>query len=1786
MFQLLKQVLKSFKKSALLLVGLVFISFAIIFASFTSMYFSNNISHSYTTLKTDSGGNDAISEINDDNLVNNTLSYNLDYKNGNSYNLKTKSGSAYYSNLKEYANDNSSFVYSPTKLKHSSFIKSTDSNISNFIFAYYSNESTNPYFQGSGVNDASTLYSNRARGILASYGNLVIPNNKNQWRAFGVELGTSDLQYVIYEINPLTGNTEDGTNGVTNTIGYFNNGYVDTSVTFRSGNIVYPQSLASSYNEIATNKPYMEKNGSSDTPFFQGKDIYSTMNSDLAGSDFNGILSKFKVVNGTEDSPDIANIFASFYADSTISLSLEKDINWNMASFSPFYDYLRILRDSKYLTTNESNNPVTQQNDYVFRIHLNMDDLSDLQKETLEYLKETDIKKYIDLTSFIYTVNGSWIKSQLQSDLADDSSASDSLSKATFNNLSDLDTKYGTSGLTGNDVIKKWIENYSTRKLSNVNTELSTLEKEYLSTKKLNQINNIDYKIQKSFSISDSKTSSSFIVSQKGSNLSSKTSYYGDNNQNNNVDKLVITDGSDIVNGYDFLGYKYNFLENSYKDQDIKNALLEAKQYNGSVSDSSSTPYPFNTGSFLTNLVEFFYNADLSKLSASNENQLDNKFLTTRQICEKLLASLMSQIENGTINANDYYHLFSLIGPNFALTSSTSDSFNNSDELPFSFNDQNITFAALVKCGFSSSSYNINISLVSPYSNATVVNEKWLEANNKKIVSKTDWYNALKMTSEEFNNWKKSLSSDYKVIINSVPFIIIGTGESYENSFPIVSSDSPIPNPKINGVIYVDDIGYKSILATNSASNQDVYFAIKFKNNGKVSTLSKSLSKYLKSTYSASDSSNLTNLLTARISYPKIMKTYIQLFSLLLVIVLVIIGIYLSYLLIKIYVEKNQVSLAIAKANGISSFKISIALSAFGLFAALISGLVGYLLAYFAQGLFLGILDSYWFIPIISHNFSAIGFIGGIASIYTAFFIFVILGVWLTFKNPINDLLSRSSELKVNRILYLVKSRKVPIAALTKFRLSLSLSKLTRFILFIVLCSAGLSIISIGSSIPTKFSTSETGTLNNKQYSYRYDLQTPSEQSGLYKVQNYDELGVTNVNSGITSIYENTMAPWKKNPYRDLWNNSSTKDLFALRVWDNQKDSFVPSGEGYFGNILLPSYSAINLLGTDMGLFRNAVITKWLTDFDISVAGIYVNAWSFLSSAFPADLISRINALNNDFLEKVLENKHLKDINDQKGYIIKNSDGNYVLDSNNVLDLSKVVDVDTIRFTDDFLKFIGSIYGDKELASQDAKISFGIIPFVDKDSNSLTETYTYLDSVLNDNSVKIPSLRNDGKKRLTNISQEIIGIKDNSKYITLVDKDGKNISSLLDSPVENKKGYSVYPIIINQGAAYKYNLKVGKTFKVDVKNTYERYTNQLVGEDPTKTVMFKVVGINSDAFDVSMYTSQIYANEILGLNFNQGAAIISNATISDSNNMTTYLIGDKNALYQFNSKSNNLSENVNITDVSSLIELKNYVPFNGVFSIEESPLLLRSLELTRTSGFWGNFTSFTSDAFNGFTEQSGIAAIYNNVLPYSNAGIEIIKKYLALSNGDVSRNEVLNKLINSITYVDLTGKLQNIFGSDSQVAIKDFEYFKTVFDVYVTIFNTLLTVETLLICLFVPLIIIIIMIISSVMMNDFRKMIAVLKTLGYSDRENLFSILLTFIPVVIISLVIGIVILSALSSFCNFFIFNVASIYLSPAIEWSSFFYGVIAVVGIVIINFIFVSIYLKKQNLKNSITN
>lgn len=1782
MLQLIKQVFKSFKHSVVLLVGLLFIGFAIIFSSISSLYFSSNIQNSYTSLNSSSNLGTAIAPSSETDLKTSTLSYDVSDNLFNVITSKAKdstNNSVYFNNYKEYADISKSFAYTPSYLYHSSFVATANNKGRNVIFAYYTQYTkSNPYFTGDSVNDSSKLYYSRARGVLYSYGEATIPTDSSKWRAFGIRLRDDvDMQNIVYQVNPLLGQTDVSSNLV-NTLGYFDDGYLNDYISVYSGNMYYPTNVSSTSKVTDVegdgneSKIYQYTNNDKKTPFFATNWNKSLFTSDISWDATQwGNDSIKKILEMLGKGVDIFSILPSLSGRTNDTLSLQQNVDWNLASFTPEYEYMKIIRDKDYLTTNSErsknsnnigtgSNDITQYKDFVFSVHLDESKLTNLEKQTLNYVRQTyGDETYANLVSFVYTINSSWVKKKLES------YCSDTISN--ISEISDLKKEYtlksidanGNTKISGAQIIKNWIKNYSSSKLSSLKSKLNSYEKEYIASK-LNNVKNIEFNNQLSFTISDSSSSTTYLVSRKDFN--SETDKY----QSNNVNKLVYTSGSK--------------LNNSSKYLDVANHLFDTTSIRtgGYLVDKTNSNYSINSdGKYLINLVEFIKDSYLQGITnTATVPSRDSDYNTVVSLASSIVESYEKSQD---ININDYYHLFAIVTPDIY-----------SGNL-ITTNNQNIILNFQVKYGIAPSHFAGTATYATPYGSAIIVTDKWLDANNKSIVSASEWKKVLKMSSSDYLTWLKNLDKSKSISINSMKFAIIGTGISAENAYPVTSLTSPLPNTSTEALIYVNDQAYESILSTSSLTTQEDYFAIASTGNSNyLSDVNSQISGLTNKAYYSNDIKNNSNVLTIRIAMPKMLIQYIRLFSASLIIVVLVIGIYLCYLLIKIYIEKNQTSLAIVKANGLSTWKIVISLSMFGLILSIISAIFGYFLAFVIQSMFVGIISNYWFIPMSYHMFSIVGLLSGSVAIYLVFMFFVYLGVRKLFKTPINDILQKQTELKINKFLYLIKSSRLDFGVMAKFRFSLSSTKLFRLLLMSVLCSFGLAFISLGVSIPEKFNTSHTNTSRNINYKYNFDLKTPTEQSGLYKLQNYSDLGITDDSLGIYNIYQNLAYTGYSDPYAKLLSDDKTKELFALRTIDSSGNE-VTIPNKYFSNLLLPSYVSQRMLVNNPQFFRNAVATKWLLDFQLNVTSISLNIWDYVSSSFTPELISKVNSLSNSFLDSVMSIKEIsnKNVNDNGDPFIVKENDEWKIQSKNVLTDVNPSDLSSLRFNDSFLKFIGLVYGyaygtASNLSSKDAKISFGIIPYETNSSGeSTSETYTYLNATFNSPDLKINANKNgNGYTALSGFSQEILGIKENSKFINLSDSKGNDLSYLLKGNL-GASDNPIYPIIINSGVAYKYDLKIGQEFSTIVSNTYNRYTKKIIGDTSQTEARFKIVGISSDSFGSQFYISQNNANEILGMNFSQGAYIYGTSSkVTNENTTNVTIIGDEDVLNTVEKTSSSFP----LTVVSYKTYLSDYVPFNGIFSNSDNPLQLRTLALQSNSGIWGNFSKFNGSD-NNFANylNSGTtnAMMLNWIVPYGKESLN--KLYKALINTNVPENsDIRQEIIDKLSSKNLTQYLQEIFSNNEYVSIENASSFGILLNTYSSIFSSLVIIENLIIIIILPIIIFTIMILSSTTLNDFKKILLTLKTLGFSNSEILKSIVVTYGIVLVASLIFGFLILSGLLYLFQFLIFSLSSIYLTSFVSVLPYVYGGLVILFILLFNVIYIGILFKKINLKNFI--
>jgi hypothetical protein len=177
--------------------------------------------------------------------------------------------------------------------------------------------------------------------------------------------------------------------------------------------------------------------------------------------------------------------------------------------------------------------------------------------------------------------------------------------------------------------------------------------------------------------------------------------------------------------------------------------------------------------------------------------------------------------------------------------------------------------------------------------------------------------------------------------------------------------------------------------------------------------------------------------------------------------------------------------------------------------------------------------------------------------------------------------------------------------------------------------------------------------------------------------------------------------------------------------------------------------------------------------------------------------------------------------------------------------------------TPEFLEFEHHLYnpnfqiGEDKSGDCDYNIQYNEVPMNNED-----ETYTYLSTTGLSKNIKGDNIK-------------IVGLKDDSKYVSLIDKKGQDIK---DAIKVNLNNYSSHPMIVNAFAAKKHNLKIGDQIQVDIKNKANRFDLQLNNAtDPTTTQTFKIVGINQTFQNEEYFISQDLANELLGLRNNLNA---------------------------------------------------------------------------------------------------------------------------------------------------------------------------------------------------------------------------------------------------------------------------------------------------------------------------
>lgn len=568
----------------------------------------------------------------------------------------------------------------------------------------------------------------------------------------------------------------------------------------------------------------------------------------------------------------------------------------------------------------------------------------------------------------------------------------------------------------------------------------------------------------------------------------------------------------------------------------------------------------------------------------------------------------------------------------------------------------------------------------------------FLSNHNKQKYPMYLWQKALVDHEEQqsFEKWFNSLDEKYIIHIDNTPYLILDSGITPDFMYPIISFTSVIPNPKKEGLVYVNLNGYARIYDAFRSNPIENNLQIRITNQKHQSVDISILKKIVKNlndqikkdaimnwptsldaAYLKDDTNNHITPSPLRLVFINKITNTIQTFSVLITLFILILTIFVIVIIINRFLAQNKINIGISIANGVPRWKIILSFAFIGLIPCVIGGLCGYLTAYFTQNLAINIFSGYWLIPTVLENFNFGALITVIIFPFLLFFILIVgLGYWSIRKPPI-DLMRGTETFKISKIVYVIKFPFKYISGFNKYLITLSFSSITRIIIFSIMIALSFGSIMFLTGTRGKIKQTIDATLQTKKYRYGIDLITPTDQGGQYISLSTNQIGSTlndNDNHELTQKYESS-------DYKDFINSPLFKNLQNLKLIgakDDQRRIY------------------------DLNYIANAFQVKQFLDFNFGIgdvnSGSSSNPWSITKSLIPENNLQILNETYKKWCSKLINDHSIfskqlieKGVN-ELAYDILNIRNSY--DPNeyfNYFTFKSIVDTYLKRFNKSFL---------------------------------------------------------------------------------------------------------------------------------------------------------------------------------------------------------------------------------------------------------------------------------------------------------------------------------------------------------------------------------------------------------------------------------------------------------------------------------------------------------------------
>lgn len=966
---------------------------------------------------------------------------------------------------------------------------------------------------------------------------------------------------------------------------------------------------------------------------------------------------------------------------------------------------------------------------------------------------------------------------------------------------------------------------------------------------------------------------------------------------------------------------------------------------------------------------------------------------------------------------------------------------------------------------------------------------------------------------QDFLDWLNKISGKYKIDVNSQEYVILGSGLSPDFMYPILSSSQLLLDNNSSGIVYTNSAGFSR--ATEGVSgNVNSYVSIKyppdldFFQKQKILT---DLNEFTKKVYGSNqvfkvnDSKQPNQLLYLRMNFSYNLRNTVLTITLIIGLIIALLSIFFIATLLRSIVKQNKTIFGVVIANGVKKTKLALAFFPFSLFPGVLAGILGYLFSFLLMPSLTSMVANYW-APVMFYQSIQwwMFIITPVIIVFILFTVLMIVILW-TMRKKTTELLGLSSEFRMNWFIVNINRITTKFGAMGSFRITYMLGNVTRFLILTGIVTAFITLSSVFVGTVGTFKHALSYTSRNHQYTYAFDLYSPTTQGGYYSEIPFSQIGTTQ--QGLAPLYDvNSPNGFYGANYKEALAYPYGKDL-------------------YYTNLFLPSTNVASEIQGNIQFFANKIFSKVDLDVNLDLAGANINPWSFARAFAPPSII----ALSDFYMQNLLTNafnfflyvqkhdlysRYLNGVYNQpwtlngsniSADIVKDQNSNWIFkkekNSNGqlqwALNTSALVGAPTYQFNVRAVKLFVQLITltQNALYKQWSIDNFGKVEnynyFLGSNILALDpgdETYTYLTS-------KIDAV--NGSSLTKPINLQIDGIKPNSRFVILYDKKDQDLKPLLnEKPVlDSQSKQMIYPIIINEVVQKKYGLNIGDIIDTQTSNQLNRFILKYKNPNGTNTIkaLFKVVGITTSKSSEAFYTNQVYANKILG--------------------------------YQKPTNWPNKEAEAN------------YVPFNGYFTDSPDPAMI------------SHFGSVYSPS--GLSPATGLWTTDQSQM----GGDMLMQIYRSWNRLDEIVGFDITKGLKNNTLQGAAGvfsRLINTFDSDTPIVISIQKANAKIATTIMgdTIDQTVHNVMTFISIALIPTLIIIIILLSSMIVVEAKRLIGLLKVLGYGNLSNTFSFLFVYLIVLFAGLGISIGLTYLFLYIFSFAIFSIFNIIIAPIAPW------------------------------------